>query len=278
MQRMMRRTSGRIPAVFILGIALLSARQATAQTDPDASACDNPARPVTPPEKKLYEDSYALFQRMAPAATAGWTAEDSTKAKTITFICGPAIMTRFSFSRGYNRPYDQARSDAAQSQVNAAAARADARRDANAAKIADIERRIEALAKQAATLAEQQKYAEMAAISQQMDKLGEERQALSEDPELAATADAAGAAVSKDTTAQFTLVVGEPSADYRSFGPMPSAVGRGYRQDGVDKQGNPEADLVVVLPPIAGTTGQTVVTITGDPARAEALFNATNFR
>ena len=107
-----------------------------------------------------------------------------------------------------------------------------------------------------------------------MEKLGEERQAVSTDPEAEAAVNAAGAAVSRDTTAQFTLVVGEPSVDYHAFKPMPSAVGRGYRQDGVDNQGNPDADLVLVSPPIAGTTGQTVVTITGDPARAEALLQS----
>ncbi len=58
-----------------------------------------------------------------------------------------------------------------------------------------------------------------------------------------------------------------------AFKPMASAVGKGFRQDYYqEKNGNPHADLVVVLPPVAGVPGQTVVRISGDPARADALL------
>jgi hypothetical protein len=58
---------------------------------------------------------------------------------------------------------------------------------------------------------------------------------------------------------------------------MAVAAGKRYRQ-GLDNSGNPWLDIVVVLPPPSPGVGQTVVRISGDPARAEALLRAANLR
>src|SRR5437867_1309919 len=87
--------------------------------------------------------------------------------------------------------------------------------------------RTEAYSKQVAALAEPQKYVEMSAISQQMEKLGEERQLLNDSSEQQATANAIGAAVSRDTTAPFTLVVGDASR--RTLVPFDTQAGNRHR-------------------------------------------------
>jgi hypothetical protein len=87
------------------------------------------------------------------------------------------------------------------------------------------------------------------------------------------------AEVTRDQTAQFTMSYGETDvAMSNAFKPMASAVGKGYRQDYQEKNGNPHADLVVVLPAVAGVSGQTVVRISGDSARADALLKETKLR
>ena len=87
------------------------------------------------------------------------------------------------------------------------------------------------------------------------------------------------AEVTRDQTAQFTMIYGETNiAKSNAFKPMASAVGKGYRQDYQESNGNPHADLVVVLPPVAGVPGQTVVRISADPARADALLKGTKLR
>jgi hypothetical protein len=177
MRRIIRLLCVGTAVVSMLGAALPSA----AQSDP--SACLVPPRPITAAEKKLYEDGYAMFLRMAPPAPAGWTAEDSRQDKTLTFICGPAIFTGFAYSRTFNRPFDQARSDTALRKTEAVTAQAEARRNANAAQLADLERRQTELAQRMATLAEQGKIAELAPLSEQCDKLAAEREALARDPE-----------------------------------------------------------------------------------------------
>ena len=272
MRQLMRRLCFGMTVVSTLGSAMPSA----AQSDPNS--CDSPARPITAAEKKLFEDSHAMFLRMAPPAPAGWTAEDSRHEQTLTFICGPAIFTRFSFSRTFNRPFDQARSDAAVRKIEAVNAQAEARRDANATKLADVERRQVELGKRIGTLAEQGKLAELAALSEQSEKLAAEHETLAKDPGAESAADAIGAEMTRDTTAIFTLVAGEEGEISSAFKPMASVAGRAYRQNGQDKDGNPSVDFLIVLPKLPGAGGDTRVMITADPARADGLLGATNFR
>ena len=89
---------------------------------------------------------------------------------------------------------------------------------------------------------------------------------------------AIGAEVSRDTTAMFMLTVGAEGEISSAYKPMPSPAGEGYRQDGQDKDGNASVEFLIVLPRVPGAGGETRVSITGDPMRADGLLSATNFR
>jgi hypothetical protein len=245
--------------------------------------CDGPKRPPTAAEAKAYADGFALFQRIAPQAPAGWTASDSRTEPVITFICDSPLynFTLWSFSRTFNRSQAemQARGDAALKKTEAVRARADARNKAKEAKLADLDRRQADLAKRIEAAAGQQNFAALAAISEENNKLAAEREALMTDSVAETEMTGIDAEVTRDQTAQFTMTYGETQVAMSSaFKPMASAVGKGYRQDYQESNGNPHADLVVVLPPVAGVPGQTVVRISGDPARADALLKATKLR
>jgi hypothetical protein len=98
-------------------------------------------------------------------------------------------------------------------------------------------------------------------------------------PQAPAGWTAIDAEMTRDETAQFTLIYGETDVAMSSaYKPMASAVGKGYRQDYRESNGNPHAELVVLLPPVTGVPGRTVVRISGDPARADALLKATQLR
>jgi len=271
------RVSSRIRVVAGMSVVVLAAaRLATAQ-------CDGPKRPPKPAEAKSYADGFALFQRMAPPTPAGFTAADSRTESTVTFICGDATdnFTRWSFSRTYSRnPADmQARGDAALTKTQAVTARAAERNKAKEAKLADLDRRVADLAKRIEAAAASQNFAAMAAISEESNKMAEERAALMTDGAAESEMAAIGADVDRDGTAQFTMIYGETDVTRSSaFKPMTSAVGKGYRQDYQDRYGNPVSDLVVVLPPVAGVAGQTLVQINGDTARAEGLLKAAKLR
>ena len=264
-------------SLSVVSIVMLSAaRMATAQ-------CDGLKRPPTTAEAKAYADGFALFQRIAPQAPAGWTATDSREEPVITFICDSPLynFTRWSFSRTFNRSAAQmqARGDAALKKMEAVRARADAREKAKEAKLADLDRRQADLAKRAEAAAGQQNIAAFAAISEESNKLAAEREALMTDSVAEAEMTAIDAEMTRDETAQFTLIYGETDVAMSSaYKPMASAVGNGYRQDYQEPNGNPHTELVVVLPPVAGVPGRTVVRINGDPARADALLKATQLR
>lgn len=266
----------RIAAISCVSVVLLSAaRPATAQ-------CDGPKRAPTAAEAKSYHDGFALFQRMAPPTPPGWTATDSN-TDDVSFVCPDPFSNfmRWTFSRTFNRSQAemQARGAAALKKTEAAVARAEERRKAKVAKLADIERRQADLAKRVGAAAEQNNIAALAAISAESDKLAAEREALEIDDATEAEMAAIRAEVDRDSTAQFTLIFGETDVSMSSaFKPMPSAVGKGYRQDGQDKSGNPSTDLVVVLPPVPGNPGRPAVRISGDTARAESLLKGTKLR
>ena len=267
----------RIRAISLVSVLMLSAaRMASAQ-------CDGPKRPPTAAEAKAYADGYALFERIAPQAPAGWTATDDRKEPTVAFICVSPLynFTHWSFSRTFNLGQGemQARAAAALKKTEAVRARAEARNKAKEAKLADLDRRQADLAKRIETAAGQQNTAAFAAISQESDKLAAEREALTTDSAAEAEMTAIDAEMTRDQTAQFTMTYGETDVTMSSaYKPMASAVGKGYRQDYLESNGNPHAELVVSLPPVAGVPGHTVVRINGDPARADALLKATKLR
>jgi hypothetical protein len=274
------RISSRILVMSLASVVMLSAtRMAAAQ-------CDGPKRPPTPEEAKSYADGFLLFQRIAPPTPEGWTATDSLTEPVITFICdGPSYdFTRWTFSRTFNRSDAemQARGDAALKKTEEVQARAEARNKAKEAKLADLERRQEDLAKRVeAAAAGKPDLATLGAISEESEKLAAEREALMADSEADAEMTKIDAEITRDQTAQFTVTYGAKASDVELSGaykPMASAVGTGHRQDYEQSNGNPFADLVVVLPPVAGVRGQTVVRIIGDPERVDALLKATKLR
>lgn len=271
------RTSSPIWAISVVSVVMLSAAQmATAQ-------CDGPKRPPTPVEAKTYADGFALFQRIAPKAPAGWTADDSSKDPVITFICESPLynFTRWSFSRTFNRSQAemQARGDAALKKTEDVRARADARNKAKEAKLADLDRRQEDVAKRIEAAVNAQSVAALTALSEENNKLMAERETLMSDSAAETEMTAIDAEVTRDQTAQFTMTYGETDvAMSTAYKPMASAFGKGYRQDYQEKNGNPHTDLMVVLPPVAGFPGKTVVRITGDPGRADALLKGMKLR
>jgi hypothetical protein len=266
--------AARIRAISVVSVVMLSAaRMATAQ-------CDGPKRPPTAAEAKAYADGFAMFQLIAPKAPGGWTAADDRKEPVITFICASTLynFTRWSFSRTFNRSEAQmqARGDAALKKTEAVRARAEGRNKAKEAKLADLDRRQADLAKRIETAAGKQDYAALAAVAEENNKLAAEREALMTDSAAEAEMTAIDAEVTRDQTAQFTMIYGETNvAMSGAYQPMACAVGKGYRQNYQESNGNPHAELVVLLPPVAGAPGQTVVRINGDPARADALLKAT---
>ena len=261
-------------ALLVLAVVMLAvARIASAQ-------CDGPERAPTAAEAKAYADGFALFQRIAPKAPSGWTATDSRKDPVVTFICDSSLYNfrRWSFSRTFNRSDAemQARGDAALKRTEAVRAQADARNKSKEARLADLDRRQAELARRVEAAAAKQDMAALAAISEESNKLAGEREALMTDKVADAEMTAIDAEVTRDQTAQFTLIYGETDVTISgAYKPRATAVGKGYRQDSSDTSGNPHTDLVVVLPAVASAPGQTVVRINGDPARCDALLRAT---
>jgi hypothetical protein len=266
----------RIRTISVASVVMLSAaRMASAQ-------CDGAKRPPTVAEAKSYHDGFALFQRMAPPTPTGWTATDSN-TDDISFVCPDASSNfmRWTFSRTFNRSDTemQARGDAALKKTEAVRARADARQKTKEAKLADLDRRQADLAKRIEAAAGQQNIAALTAISEQSNKLAAEREALMTDSAADQEMTAIDAEVTRDQTAQFTMTYGETDiAQSSAFKETASPVGKAYRQDYQESNGNPHADLVVVLPPIAGVPGRTVVRISADAARADALLKGTKLR
>lgn len=268
--------------VLVLSTALvLASRFATAQEE--WKGCDNGHRDPTAAEAKAYHDGYALFQRMAPPTPASWTAEDSHLKDHITWVCVTRLLDyqRWHFTRTFKLGQGQvdARAAVMMKKTQALMAKREARGKANAAKLADIERRQAQLAKRTEAAVAQNNFAALSAISTENDKLAAEREALSTDSSLDAEQKAIGAEFDRDNIATYELIFGATDARMSSdFKPMASAVGKGYRQDYEDKSGNPYATLAVVLPPVPGASRQTIVQTSGDPARAQALLNDTKLR
>lgn len=271
--------SHRVPIILIAGAALLSVNGlALAQ-----HGCDKGARDPTAAEATAYRDGYALFQRMAPPTPTTWTAEDSHTEDHITWVCVDAFLNyqRWHFSRTFKLGQAEvdARAAVAMTKTQAAMARHEARLKANAAKLADIERRQGDLAKRIEAATAQNNFAALATISAENDKLTAEREALSVDASFDAEMNQIGAELERDNIATYELIFGETSVNVSSdFKPMASPVGKGYRRESKDKNGNLYATLMVVLPPVPGESRQTVVQTSGDPARAQSLLTGTKLR
>ncbi len=271
--------SHRIPVILIASAVLLSVSGlASAQ-----HGCDNGARDPAAAEAKAYRDGYALFQRMAPPTPATWTAEDSHTADHITWVCVDAFLNyqRWHFSRTFKLGQAEvdARAAVMLAKTQALTAKHEAREKENAAKVADIERRQGDLAKRVEAVAAQNNFAALATISAESDKLAAELEALSADASFDAEMKQIGAEFERDNIATYELIFGQTDVNMTSdFKPAASPVGTGYRQEFEDKNGNPYAMLVVVLPPVSGESRQTIVQTSGDPARAQSLLNGTKLR
>ena len=260
------------PRIFVLAATILiAARVASAD-------CAATLRPATSAEKKIYADGFALFQRMAPAAPAGWSHNDSPKDNVLTEVCadGPRI-TRWGFSRSYSRTGDeQQRLAATHQQVEAVAQRGLATRKANEAKIAEIDKQIDAATKKLQAAMAAKKYDEIEVIYAESEKLmGQKMKLMGVDDQQAAIEEIDSAAA-RDVSASFSVVVNETHVDPSGFKPMATAVGQGYRLDS-ESRGNPRTTFLILLGP-AGATGQTAVRIDGDTARAEALLKSATLR
>jgi hypothetical protein len=249
---------------------------------PALADCVFTTRPASAQEKKIYADGFALLQKMAPPAPAGWEQDDSPKDDVLTEVCAPgsAPVTRWAFSRSYSRTSDErARQDAALQQTMAIAQKSAATMKANEARLAEVQKQMEALMKRMQELAAAQRFAEMEKVSSEMETLIQQQEKLMGVAESDAAMKAVEAAADKDISANFSVTVGETEIETRAYEPWTSPVGRGYRQDFVGDNGNPHSDLVIVLPAApGGGPGQIVVRISGDPARAEGLFKAARLR
>ena len=78
----------------------------------------------------------------------------------------------------------------------------------------------------------------------------------------------------KDVSASFSIVINDVGFDATGWTPATSAVGQAYRQSFEEANGNPHADLKLVLPKAAGAVGPTVLQFSGDPERVDALHEA----
>lgn len=281
MRRPVRVAQG-LSVLLLASTALVSAGRVAAEQE-EWKGCDNGHRDPTAAEASAYRDGYALFQRMAPPAPANWTVEDSHSKDHITWVCVTKIMDyqQWHVTRWFklDRAAVEARSAVMMKKTQALVAKREARNKANAAKLADIERRQAELAKRIEAAVAQNNPAVLATIASESDKLAAEREALSTDASLDAEQKAIEAEFERDDIATYELVFGATDARMGSdFKPMASAVGKGYRQDYEDKNGNPYARLVVVLPPAPGSNRRTIVQTSGDPARAQALLNGVKLR
>lgn len=270
------------PASRLVRLGVLLVLATAAAVRPVSADCVFTTRPASAEEKKIYADGFALLQQIAPAAPAGWEQRNSPENNVLTEVCAEsnAAVRRWGFSRSYSQTAgaDQRRV-AAEQQTLALMQKAQAQRQANEAKLAEVQKQMEGLMKKMQTLAAAQQFAAMEALGPQIEALSEQQRKLMGVDEMDAAMKATDAASTRDISATFAVTVGETNVDTSAFKPMTVPVGRGYRQEFVGDNGNPHADIMIVLPPAPGAgPGQTVVRISGDPARADALLKAAKLR
>jgi hypothetical protein len=259
----------------ILQIATLASMVLTVARVTSAD-CTAILRSPNAAEKKIYADAFALFQRVAPAPPSGWEARDSPDSDLLKEVCanrGEQIV-RWTFSRSFVRTDNERQRATAQRQVEGVVQDAEAARKANQAKLADVDRQIDAVTKRMQTLASAQKFAEMEAAGAELERLMDEKQQLMGLAGQEKAMSAIDAQASKDTRATFSLTVNETSVDTARMKPLATPAGKGFRRD-YQSGGNPQSELLVIVPPSAVRgSGQLVLRSQGDPSRAEALLAA----
>ena len=256
----------------ILGSALSLAQPAALINDCTTHA----ARPTTAAEKKIYADGYALFLRMAPPAPAGWTSSDGQKSGVLNQVCAPASAT--VSHHGFGRNYSQQDGIEAR-QADAAARAAKVGRDAqatakaNETKVADIKARMQALQLKMQEAVKAQRMQEAEKLMAQSDALMQEYEKALNTSGTQAASEAVDAEARRDTSATFNVQINVTNIDTRAYTAVTVGTARAFRKLTPAQNGMPASvQFVVILGP--GTGPRTLVTIGGDPARAEALLAA----
>ena len=236
-----------------------------------------PVRPATAEEKTIYADGYALFQRVAPPAPAGWEMSDAQKNGALIEVCAGATekVIEHRFSRSYAlKEGMEARQAEAQKKMAAVLQASQATAEANQAKMADIMKRMQALQAKAQELVAAKKYPELEALGKQQEALQQESMKLMNVGAQEAAMNAIDAEARRDTGAQFSLMLNTTSLSTDDFAPVTVGTLRAFRQLVPAEGASPAtADLIVVLNPTAQGP-KNALHISGDPARAEALLRA----
>jgi hypothetical protein len=191
-------------------------------------------------------------------------------------VCAPSgeRVSHHGFGRSYSQQEGiEARQADAAARAAGLARDAQATAKANDTKVADIKARMQALQVKVQEAARAQRM-------QDVEKLMGESEALMQEYEKAlntggtqAAAEAIDAEARRDTEASFNLQINVTSVDTRAYTQVTVGTTRAFRQITPAQNGMPaSAQFVVILGPETGP--RTVVTIGGDPARAEALLAA----
>jgi hypothetical protein len=231
----------------------------------------------TAQEQQSYAEAVAAFQRMAPLPPAGWVVSTAPIESVLMTVCAlPGQMrSTWSLASSYERQAGLADRQATLNQKAAAMnVNADAIKKANQAKLAEVQKQMDAINQKLQSLAAAGKLAEIEPLTKEFTRLGDEQARLQGVDQTNAAANAAGAEAARDTRAGFAVTFSGPNPDTSGFTPYAVPIGKGFRQLGDDDQGNPNATVLVLLPARAGQRGQTVVRVTGDPARADSLLKA----
>ncbi len=223
--------------------------------------------------------SERFWPRMAPPAPQGWAASDAQKDGVPKEVCAEPgqKVTGHGFNRSYGRKEGmEARQAEAQTKAAAVAQNSQATMKANAAKLADAQKRMQDLQKKVGDLVAARKYTDVEALSKDSEKIMAEIQQLMNVDATDAAAKSIDAELRHDTGASFSLRIGVTDLDTRGFSPVTIGAIRAFRQLTRAEGSHPEtAQLIIVVKPATAPKGpQTVVYVDGDPARAEALLKA----
>ena len=144
---------------------------------------------------------------------------------------------------------------------------------ANEAKLADIKARMQALQVKVQEAVKAQRMQEVEQLMAQSDTVMQEFEKALNTSGTQAVVDAIDADARRDLSASFNVGFNVANVDTRAFTAVTVGTTRAFRQLTEAQGGMPaSAQFVVVLGGAAGP--RTVVTVGGDPARAEALLKA----
>lgn len=233
-------------------------------------------RPTTAEEKRIYADGYALFLRMAPPAPAGWDSRDAQTSGVLNQVCAPASETVafHGFERGYSqREGLEARQADAANRAAGVAREAQATAKANEAKVADIQARMQALQVKVQEAVKAQRMQDVERLMAQSDVLMQEYEKALNTSSTQASSEAIDAEARRDIGASFNVRINVTDLDTRAYTPVTVGATKAFRQLTPAKGGMPaSAQFMVILGPATGP--RTVVSVGGDPSRAEALLKA----